>query len=88
MAQPKKKVSLNQVLKLVAQLTPEELLELQRTVNNKTWGQRFHQLADEIERDRVVKGLSRLSDEEIMTEVKAVREEMKAERVQQSQSGN
>lgn len=88
MSQPKKKVSLNQVLKLVDQLTPDELLELQRKVNDKTWGQRFRQLADEIERDRVAKGLPCLTDEEIMAEVKAVREEMKAERVQRNQSGN
>jgi hypothetical protein len=85
MAQPKpERISLEQILRLVDQLQPDEQEELRRNLNNKDWGKHFHQLCDEIEATRLAKGLPRLTDEEIMTEVKAVREEMQAERDQSS----
>ncbi|MEZ4536971.1 MAG: hypothetical protein R3D26_18540 [Cyanobacteriota/Melainabacteria group bacterium] len=86
--QPEERITLDQVLKLVDKLSPEEQEQLRKKLSNKTWGQQFRQLAEDIERDRIAKGLPRLSEEEIMAEVKAVREEMKAERVRQSQSSN
>ncbi len=79
-----KKISIDKILKLVDQLPPAELLELQRKLDDKTWGKQFHQLCDEIEAVRIAKGLPGLTEEEIMAEVKAVREEMKAERAHQS----
>lgn len=77
---PSEKVTLKQVLKLVDKLSPEEVLELQRKLNDRTWGKRFEQLCEKIEANRLAKGLPKLTDEEIIAEVKAVRNEMKAER--------
>jgi hypothetical protein len=85
MAMPEK-ISVDKILRLVDQLTPAELLELQRTLDDKTWGQQFHQLCDEIEATRIAKGLPRITEEEIAAEVKAVREEKKIERAHKSRN--
>jgi hypothetical protein len=73
MAQQKRKI-LDQVLQLIDQLTTDELINLQRELDNKTWGQQFRELCKEIEADRISKGLPRLTDEEIAAEVRLVRE--------------
>jgi hypothetical protein len=71
-----------QVLSLANQLTPDELAEVRRKLNAKAWGQEWRALCKEV--DEHNKGKLQLSDEEIAAEVKAVREEMKAERARQS----
>lgn len=81
---PEEKVTLDQVLKLVDKLTPEEQEQLRDDLSNRSWGKRFQQLCDRVEATRMAKGLSRLTEEEIMAEVKAVRDEMKARRANQS----
>lgn len=81
---PEEKMTLDQVLKLVDQLSTDEQEQVRKKLSNRSWGQRFQHLCDKVEATRVAKGLPRLSEEEIMAEVKAVREEMKAERAHQS----
>jgi hypothetical protein len=81
---PEEQRPLNQVLKLVDQLTPDELAQVRQKLDAKSWGQEWRQLVKDVEGDN--KGLPPLSDEEIMAEVKAVREEMKAERARKSRN--
>jgi len=79
---PEEKVTLNQVLKLVDQLTAEERNELRRQLDDKTWGEDWRALCSEV--DEQNKGLAPLSEEEIVAEMKAIRKELKAERAQGS----
>ncbi len=83
---PDDKVSLDQVLRLVDQLSSDEQEKVRKKLSGRSWGQRFQQLCNTVEAVRVARGLPRLSEEEIMAEVKGVRDEMKAERA--NQSGN
>lgn len=76
---PEERVTLVQVMGLVDQLTPEEKGELRRKLD-ESWGEQWDQLASRI-RERC-KDMPPLTDEEIMAEVKAVREERKARRAQ------
>lgn len=82
--QPDERVTLAQILKLVDELSPEEQEELRKNLSDRSWGQRFKQLCDKVEANRIAKGLPRLTEEEIMQEVKSVRDGMKAERADQS----
>ncbi len=79
---PEERITLDQVLKLVDKLSLEDQEQLRRTLSNKNWGKEWHQLIKDVEEDN--RREPPLSDDEIMAEVKAVREEMKAERAQQS----
>jgi Tfp pilus assembly pilus retraction ATPase PilT len=81
---PDDKVTVDQVLKLVDQLSTDEQEQVRKKLSNRSWGPRFQQLCDKVEVTRVAKGLPRLTEEEIMAEVKAVRDELKAERADQS----
>jgi hypothetical protein len=75
-AQPEK-VLFDQMLKLVDQLLPEEQEELRRRLNSKSWGERWDELSKTI-RDRfIANGTPIPTDEEIMADVKAVRNERK-----------
>ena len=81
--QPKpEKKPIDQMLKLVDKLTPEELAELRSKLDAKAWGEEWRQLIKDVNKDN--KGQPNLSDKEILAEVKAVRKEMKAERAQKS----
>jgi hypothetical protein len=80
---PEERITLAQVLKLVDRLTPEEQISLRKMLSAKTWGEEWRTLCKEI--DEQNKGEPSLSEDEIVAEVKAVREEMKAKR---AQSGN
>ncbi len=78
---PEEKVTVDQVLKLVNKLSPEE----QGTLRHKldaSWSAEWRALLKEV--DEQSKGTSPLSEDEIAAEVEAVREEMKAERARQS----
>lgn len=79
---PEGQDTLSQVLRLVDQLTPEEVSELRRKLDAKAWKGEWQALINEV--DAQNKRLPPLTEEEIMTEVNAVREEMKAERAQES----
>jgi hypothetical protein len=83
MAQQKpEKVTLNQVLKLVNQLSPEDQSELRRKLD-ESWSAEWRALIKEV--DEQNQGTPPLSEEEIVAEMKAVRRELKAE---SAQSGN
>lgn len=81
MAQRKsdEQITVDQVLKLVNQLSPEEQSEL-RLKLDESWEQQWDDLASKIQER--CKGLPPLSDEEIMDEVKAVRETRKGRRAE------
>jgi hypothetical protein len=78
---PEEKVTVDQVLKLVDQLSPEEQGKLRHKLA-ESWSMEWRALLKEV--DEQNKGTPPLSEEEIMAEVKDVREEMKAERARQS----
>jgi len=63
--------TLNQVMKLVEQLSPEQYAELRRKLDAKSWGLEWRELVKDVENDN--QGEPALSDEEILAEVKAVR---------------
>ncbi|MBX9691518.1 MAG: hypothetical protein K2Z81_03980 [Cyanobacteria bacterium] len=68
------KITLNHVLQLVAQLSPEEKAELRRQLD-QSWNEQWDGLTTRVREKS--KLLPPLSDEEIMEEVKAVREARK-----------
>ena len=79
MALPERKTTTYaQVLKLVEQLSPDELTKLRTEIDSKSWNTRWEALFTEV--DEQNKNLPPLSDEEIAAEVDAAREEMKAKR--------
>ncbi|HEY9784165.1 MAG TPA: hypothetical protein V6D17_02100 [Candidatus Obscuribacterales bacterium] len=77
---PEERITLDQVLRLVDKLTPEERIALRKKLSDKTWGQEWRALCKEV--DKQNKGQPELFEEEIVAEVKAIREELKAERAQ------
>jgi hypothetical protein len=72
-----KKPSLNQVLKLVAQLSPEEHDKV-RLKLDQTRYQEWRELVNTIAEDN--KNIPVISDSEIMAEIKAVRQSKKGKR--------
>jgi hypothetical protein len=78
---PDEKVTVDQVLKLVDQLSPEDQGKLRHKLD-ESWSAEWRALLKEV--DDQNKGTEPLSEEEILAEVKAVRDEMKAERARQS----
>lgn len=77
---PEEKVTVEQVLKLVDQLSPEEQGKLRHKLD-ESWSAEWRALIKEV--DEQNKGTPPLSEEEIVTEMKAVRRELKS-----AQSGN
>jgi arsenate reductase-like glutaredoxin family protein len=73
---PDPKNTMIEVLKLVEQLSPEELLELRQQLDSKTWGERFRQLVKDVAED--TKDQPALTDEEIAQEVIDYRKEKSA----------
>jgi hypothetical protein len=83
MAVPQRKdTPIDQVLKLVDQLSQDEMALLRQKLNMRIWGQKWDQLVESI--DKRNQGKPPMSEEEIMAEVLAAREEMKADRANQS----
>jgi len=78
--QPDDKSRMEQVLKLVAQLSPDELVELGRRLNAKSWGIEWRALCGEV--DEQSKDLPPISEEEVAQEMRSIKEELKAERAQ------
>jgi hypothetical protein len=77
LSQPENRDTLDKVLKLVDQLSSNELLELRRQLDSRTWGERFRQLVKDVDDDN--KGLPPLTDEEIAEEVMTYRREKRAQ---------
>lgn len=77
---PEVKTPLDQVLKLVDQLSPSDRDELRRKLNLRDWGEQWRQLVKDVAEDN--KGLPPLSDEEIAQEVMDYRREQRAKRAQ------
>jgi hypothetical protein len=82
MATHKSEEPFEQVLKLIEQLTPVERVKLQSALDNKAWGDKLEAIFSKI--DERTKGKPPISEDEIMDEVFAVREEIKAEHANQS----
>lgn len=83
MAQRKqeKHATLDQVLQLVEKLSPEDKGELRRKLD-ESWGEHWDKLTTRIQER--CKDMPPLTDEEIMAEVKAIREERKVKRAEGS----
>jgi hypothetical protein len=81
MAEPKKKVTVDQVLKLVEQLSPTEKGELRNKLDT-SWGERWDSLVAKVD-DRN-KGLPLLTEEEIYAEFTEHRREQRTKRAQSS----
>jgi esterase/lipase len=77
---PDDKSKMEQVLKLVAQLSPDELVELYRRLNAKSWGIEWKALCREVADQS--KNLPPISEEEVADEMRSIKEELKAERAQ------
>ena len=80
---PEGKISVDQVLILVDQLSPEEQGKLRHKLD-ESWSTEWRALLKEV--DVQNKATLPLSEEEIMAEAKHARQEMKAERARQSSS--
>jgi hypothetical protein len=72
---PEEKVTVDQLLKLVNQLSPEEQGTLRHKLD-ESWSAEWRALIKEVNEQN--KDTEPLSEEEIMAEVKAARKEMKA----------
>ncbi|HEY9776137.1 MAG TPA: hypothetical protein V6C81_20405 [Planktothrix sp.] len=81
---PEEQSTLNQVLKLVDQLSAEEREQLSQRLDGKSWGDRWRQLEEEIEENRIAKGLPPISEEEVYAEFTEHRRELKAKGAQGS----
>jgi len=79
------KVSLDQVLRLVEQLPAEEQEQLRLKLNGKAWGEEWDRLSQKIQDKFRADAVPIPTEEEIMNEVKAARNERKAKR---PESGN
>jgi hypothetical protein len=72
---PEDNSALNQVLRLVEELSPEQREELRLKLNCKSWGERWETLSERIKARFQADGLPVPTDEEIVADVKAVRNE-------------
>jgi len=75
---------LNQVLRLIEQLSPSDREKLSQRLDGKSWGDRWRRLEHEIEQNRIAKGLSLISEEEVYEEFRAHRREAEGKGAQSS----
>ncbi len=73
--------SFDQIRILINQLSPAEQERLRRELNNKSWGDEWDSLVKEVRQESKK---FPLSEEEIFTEINAIKQELKAERAQGS----
>jgi len=78
------KVTLDEVLKLVHRLPAEEQEQLRSKLNSKSKAERWQALFHKVHNQSKV--LPPLSDQEILSDVKAIRAELKAERASSCKS--
>lgn len=76
------KTTVDQILNLVQNLSAEERAELQRRLDASTWGDQWDKLSAKIQARFAAVGEPIPTEDEVMTEVKVVREERKARRAQ------
>ena len=76
-------VSVNQVLQLVDKLSADQREELYRRLDLKIWGENWRALCNKV--DRQTKDMPPLSDEDVVMELKAARDELRDGR---AESGN
>lgn len=79
---PEDQTSFDQVLRLIDQLTREDQERLRVKLNSKSKTERWQALFSKVQDQS--KDLSVLSDEEIVSDLKEIREELRAERARQS----
>jgi len=79
---PEDQTTFDQVLKLVDQLTSEDQERLRVRLNSKSKTERWQALFNKVQDQS--KDLPAMSDEEIVADLKEIREELKAERARQS----
>ena len=79
---PGESVTVDQVLRLVDQLSTEEQERLRVKLNSKSKTERWQALFKTVQEQ--CKDLRSISDDEIVADLKEIREEMKAERARQS----
>ena len=82
--QPEERITLDQVLKLVDKLSPEDQEQIRARLNSKPKMERWQALFNKVQAQ--CKDLPQLTDKEIIADMKDIREELKAKRA--SQSGN
>ena len=80
MANPNpKKMSLDQLLHLVGQLPADQQEQLRLSLNGKAWGEEWDLLSQKIQAKFLADGIPIPTEEEVMAEVKAVRNQRKAQ---------
>ena len=79
---PDDNVTVNQLLKLVDKLSPEDRQEFYRRLDLKSWAEKWRSLCAKV--DAQGKHLPPLTEQEVFAEMKEIREELKAERAQGS----
>jgi hypothetical protein len=73
--QPEERTTLDQVLKLVDKLTPEEQEQVRVRLNSKSKAERWQALFDRVQTRCM--NLPPLTDEDIIADMKEIREELK-----------
>ena len=78
------KITVDQILKLVQTLSSEDRAELQRRLETSTWSEQWDQLSAKIRARFTAAGEPIPSEEDVIAEVKTLRQERKGKRVQGS----
>lgn len=74
---PSDRVTVDTILRLVEQLSPAEVQELRRSLDSKTWGDRFRQLVQDVSSDN--EGTEPLTDDDVADELTKYRREKRAQ---------
>ncbi|MBU6455897.1 MAG: hypothetical protein KGS72_29265 [Cyanobacteria bacterium REEB67] len=82
MGQPKKKLSVEQVLELVDGLSPDEQERVRAKLNSKSKAERWEALCSKVQSQ--CEALPPITEAEILADMKEIRNELKAERAQSS----
>ncbi len=79
---PEDKVTVDQLLQLVNNLSSDDRQELYRRLDLKSWGEKWRALCAKV--DAQSKDLPPLTEQDVFVEMKEIRDELKAERAQGS----
>ena len=74
---PSDRVTVDTILRLVEQLSPAEVQELRRSLDSKTWGDRFRQLVQDVSSDN--ESTEPLTDDDVADELTKYRREKRAQ---------
>lgn len=72
--QPDERTTMDQILKLVEELSPEERMILRGKLDQRTWAERWDALVSKVRTQS--KNLRPMSDEEIAKEMRSIRNEV------------